>query len=134
MLLAIHRGQVEGYPGGQAGVVHLVTSVEHVVHEDLTFVFTDGHAEMAISRQFTDLTNLDQVDWSVMPSTWWNDTPEHPDRKRRRQAEFLIHDIAPWTLIEHVGVASDAVRVNVEALLAAAGDTTPITVRPEWYY
>jgi hypothetical protein len=134
MLYSIDCGQVEGYPGGQGGVVHLVTSVERVVHEDLRFVFTDGHAEMAISRQFTDLAHLDQIDWSVMQGKWWNDTPEHPDRKRRRQAEFLIHDVAPWILIEQIGVASDAARQNVEALLAAAEDTTPISVRPEWYY
>lgn len=92
MLYAIHRGNVEGYQGGQAAVLHLVASAESVAKNKLSFAFTDGHAEMDISRFFTDLKNLDQIDWAIMQATIWRDTLQDGDRKRRRQAEFLVHN------------------------------------------
>ena len=49
MLYAIHMGSVAGYNGGQISVLHLVFEVEHIVRRGLTYVFTDGHADMAIS-------------------------------------------------------------------------------------
>lgn len=47
MLCTIHHGNVPGYQGGQAAVLHLVTTVEAIEKSDLVFTFTDGHAVMA---------------------------------------------------------------------------------------
>lgn len=41
-----------------------------------------------------------------MGERYWNDTPEDGDRKRRRQAEFLVYTSLPWRLIEEIGVIS----------------------------
>jgi hypothetical protein len=134
MLFAIHRGQVPGYDGGQSSVVHLVTSTEVVAAEPLPFIFTNGHADMAFSRFYDDLRDLDQVDWVIMGERYWNDTPEDGDRKRRRQAEFLVHTSLPWRLIEEIGVISRKAADEVAAALEDAEHRPPVVVRPEWYY
>lgn len=117
-----------------SSVVHLVTSTEAVAAEPLSFVFTNGHADMAFSRFYDDLRDLDQVDWAIMGERYWNDTPEDGDRKRRRQAEFLIHTSLPWRLVAEIGVMSRNVAEEVGAALEAAEHRPPVVVRPDWYY
>jgi hypothetical protein len=134
MLYAIHKGQVPSYDSGQSSVVHLVTSTEAVIAEPLPFVFTNGHADMAFSRFYDDLRDLDQVDWAIMGERYWNDTPEDGDRKRRRQAEFLVYRSLPWHLVAEIGVISRAVAEEVGTALEAAEHRPPVVVRPGWYY
>ena len=50
------------------------------------------------------LAQLDAVDWPLMNTRYWADTDDDLDRKRRRQAEFLVHQGFPMTLIQEIGV------------------------------
>jgi hypothetical protein len=135
MLLAIESGVVDGYAGGQKPVLHLVTSAEAAETSGIPFTFTDGHAEMRVSDFYDDLSLLPSViDWGVMASKYWNDTPEYPDRKRKRQAEFLIHDFAPWNLITGIGVLDEAMKSSVEQALATVSHKPQVVVRRGWYY
>jgi hypothetical protein len=95
MLYAIHKHQVTGYNEGQHDILHLVVTIQRVARSGLSFAFTDGHADVKMSRFFDHLSNLDQIDWAIMPEKYWNDTQQDTDRKRRRQAEFLIYRNSP---------------------------------------
>ena len=99
MLYAIHNDRVEGYTEGQVPILHLVSSTDVVSENGLPFVFTDGQAGVAISKFFDRLELLGEVDWEIMKGKWWNDTITHYDRKRKRQAEFLVHGFFPWSFI-----------------------------------
>lgn len=59
---------------------------------------------MSLSEYFTGLPELNRVDWPLMQETYWNDTQQDPDRKRRRQAEFLVYKYLPWELITEIVV------------------------------
>lgn len=98
MLYAIHKGYVEGYHGGQDDILHLEAQIEQIIQCGLPYVFSDGHAVIRISKFFNDLKYLKEIDWGLMKSTYWNDTQEDFDRKRKRQAEFLVHNFFPWNL------------------------------------
>ena len=118
MLYTINRGNVENYTQGQATVIHLVSSVENIESEDLSFVFTDGHAVMTFTEFFDDLKYLDDaIDWDVMEARYWKDTNEDNDRKRRRQAEFLVRNFFPWQLITEIGVINYTIQSQVENIL-----------------
>ena len=97
MLYAIDRGAVEGYVDGQRPVIYLCSTAEAVRKARLRWVFTEGHADMRFTDFFDDLKDLDKIDWDLMQSRYWNDTNDDPDRKRRRQAEFLVHEFFPWS-------------------------------------
>lgn len=96
MLYAIHKGSVSRYQSSQEQVIYLVSSVETIVQGNANFVFIDGHAEMQISQFYNLPSDLDKVDWQLMKGRYWHDTTADTDRKRRRQAEFLVHDFMPW--------------------------------------
>ena len=134
MLYSISRGNVEGYQGGQSEVLHLVSSAEAVLQSGLPFVFTDGHAEMSISHFYQDLQDLNKVDWSIMRATIWRDTNEDGDRKRRRQAEFLVHEFFLFSLFDRIGVATQTMAKKTAALLAELEEKPLIEVQPTWYY
>ena len=98
------------------------------------WVFTDGHADMAISRFFTDLSELAQIDWAIMRETYWHDTRDDGDRKRRRQAEFLAYGFLPWSLITEIGVMTARMAQDVKAILRTSAHQPEVVVRREWYY
>ena len=134
MLYSISTGFVEGYAEGQEPLIYLVTTAQAVGKSSCRWVFTDGHATMAFTDFYDDLRDLDKVDWQVMRSRYWYDTPEQPDRKRRRQAEFLIRDLCPWDLIAEIGVMTADVRERVNTILASVDQRPLVTVRRAWYY
>ena len=134
MLYAIHKNQVAGYSGGQTPIIHLVSSVARIQATGCQFVFTDGHATMSFSRFFTEIADLDQIDWTTMQSVDWHDTAEDPDRKRRRQAEFLVYNTVSWQAMLGIGVFDANIEARTNAALAAYGVTSPVRVRRQWYY
>jgi hypothetical protein len=61
-----------------------------------------------------------------MKARYWNDTDRDGDRKRRRQAEFLVRDFCPWQFIKLIGVCDEQRAVAVrKALLEAKASSTP---------
>jgi hypothetical protein len=136
MLYSIYRGQVEGYKEGQGPVLHLVSTAEAVAEAELPFTYTEGHAEMKFSQFYEGLTDLrSRIDWNVMKATYWNDDPPGiVDRKRKRQAEFLVHGFFPWTLFSTIGVINEAMRTEVLQMLADVEHRPDVRVHRGWYY
>lgn len=95
MLYTINLGNVDNYSDGQQSLIYLLTTAQAISESECGWVFTDGHGTMAFTDFYDTYENLDEVDWDVMESRYWNDTKSYPDRKRRRQAEFLIKDRCP---------------------------------------
>lgn len=134
MLYTINRGNVASCPEGQSRIVHLVVDAEEVATSGLRYVFTDGHAVMGYSRFFTDLADMNAIDWEVMRARYWYDTDQDGDRKRRRQAEFLIHEQVPWSLIREICVLDRVARDLVLETLRGVNEHPPVVVRSGWYY
>ncbi len=134
MLYTISRGNVANGTGGQQRVVHLVSTAQAVYTPTCPVVFTDGHAIMALSQFFDNLADLDKIDWPLMSAEYWNDTQEDPDRKRRRQAEYLIHQQMSWNLISEIGVFDRHIKAEVQTILKNSVHQPPVTVWRRWYY
>jgi hypothetical protein len=136
MLYSIHTGYVAGYDGGQEKVVYLVSSVERVAQGDRRWCFTDGHAVEAITTFFDTLEELSQVDWSVIASWKWGNINTDPDRRRRKQAEFLVHQSFPWLWIEQIGVVNMAMKEHVQNILVRENAVYRplVAVQQKWYY
>jgi len=130
MLYVVSCGH-EGYDGGQASVVHLVSSVQTVVASGRPWFFTDRHADLAYARQFDSLDRLSEVDWAVMPRRQWGGDEEV---KERRQAEFLVHDWCPWSATSTIGVIDAAMAGRVAEMIAQSGHQPVVEVHREWYY
>ncbi|MBL1209861.1 DUF4433 domain-containing protein [Geminocystis sp. GBBB08] len=135
MLYAINQKQVQGYTQGQKPIIYLVTTAETIKNASIPFVFTDGHGIMAYSEFYDDLKDLNTViDWDVMNSKMWTDTAQFPDRKRRRQAEFLVYQYCPWQLINSIAVIDSSIAQQVNQLLQTHSHQIPVNICRNWYY
>ena len=134
MLYTIHKGNVTGYAQGQNSVIHLVSTAQAVQSQGLAFAFTDGHGIISYTQFSDNLNNLGIVDWEIMKARYWSDTDDDNDRKRRRQAEFLVHQFCPWTLITEIGVINNTIRAEVIQILQISKQQTPVKVYPSWYF
>jgi len=117
MLYCIEKQLIEGYSGAQRDIIYLVTTVETIEKMKLSYVFTDGHAIMNFTQFFDDLKYMDKIDWPLMESKYWFATLEDPDRKRRRQAEFLVYQVVPWAAFSYIAVYDEKMKQTVTQLL-----------------
>jgi hypothetical protein len=136
MMLQLKTGRVAGYNEGQAPLVYLVTSAQAIKDAGIPFAFSDGHGIAAFTEWYADLDQLDKVDWGMINQRYWTDRPDDLDRQRRKQAEFLVHEFCPWSLIQEIVVINQSVRMWVENALAGfeADMHKQVVVRPGWYY
>ena len=134
MLYVIHKGTV-ACSNGQDGIACIVSTVRRVSEAELGFTFTDGHGIMApLTNFYDDLAHLDKIDWALMKSRYWNDTASDPDRKRRRQAEFLVHGFFPWECVAGIAVNKTSEIVKVRGLLGELGELTDIRAKSDYFY
>ena len=135
MLYAIHKQNVDSYSGGQQPIIHLVSEAYTINSLKLKFAFTDGHAIMAYSEFYDDISDLQSViDWELMKSKYWANTPDDPNRKWRRQAEFLVYENCPWSLIQEIGVINKTIAEQVQLILTAFNIQIPVNIYQNWYY
>jgi hypothetical protein len=136
MLYALKNGRVEGYSEGQEPLIYLVAYAERVAECGYPFVFSDGHGIMKFSRWFDDLRDLHYVDWETVNANFWADTVEDNDRKRRKQAEFLVRDFCPWSLIHGVAVFTVRAKRRVEQIFSLHSEALRrvVKVNKGWYY
>ena len=133
MLLALASGALEKTLF-QDDIVHLMTTVERVQREGASFVFCDGHPLADLTVFSGDLARLPtQLDWETLQARRWNNTEADPDRKRRRQAEFLVQKSVSWNVVRGLAVRTEAARRDVEELLQGV-PCPKIAVIPDWYY
>jgi hypothetical protein len=145
MLGTIDRGNVENCPYRQPDIAHLVTTVDAIMDAGLPYVFYDYNATLNIATCYSDLKDLDKIDWPLFFEEprldgyckYWNsriDNPRWVLRMETRQAEFLVHDNVPLDLIKHVGVYNAAKAAEVQEILEDANIKIPVEVKRDWYY
>lgn len=135
MLFRIQHGGVENVSSDPARLVYLVSSTEAVVAAGREYVFTDGNAAAAFTEFHDDAEHLGEVvDWPLMKATMWANTPADPDRRRRRGAEFLVHQALPFELVDKCCVYDAAARSAVAAAAADAGWEVEVRIRRNWYF
>lgn len=118
----------------QRDIVYFVTETSKIQQSGLPYIFTDGHAIMFLTEFYSRLDDLDKVDWAIMKELYWADTEEDPDRKRRRQAEFLVHRQVPLDLFTGFAVIDEEMKNKVKDLLRIHQIDKPIGVRRQFYY
>lgn len=124
-----HQGGVE-----QEKMVYFMSNTETIEQLGLPFVFTDAHAIMWLTSFYESLDDLDKIDWDIMNATIWTDDVEHPNRKSKRQAEFLVHQQVPLEACIGLAVMNSKMEHEVKQIIDANGLTLPMGVRKQFYF
>ena len=136
MLYLLHKGNHPDldYRGGQESIVHLEADLDETISwaasENRRWAFTLSNAAAAYTEFRNTRSDLSQINWpAVRESNWSN-----PEIKEGKQAEFLVRESFPWTLVRRVGVQTPAVHSQVIRAIASEAHRPPVEVLPSWYY
>lgn len=115
-------------------IVILVSSLHRVEQLDLPFVFTNAHAYPDWTDYYSDLTNLGEIDWSILQRRDFKRDPDDPRKMERYQAEALVHRHLPITGLLGIMCYTDAMKERIERDVAIRGLTLPVHARTGWYF
>lgn len=118
----------------QDDIVYFMTNTKSIQQHLLHYVFTDAHAIRRLTNFYTDLENLSEIDWDVMQASVWTDTNDDPNRKARRQAEFLVHNEVPLSACLGFAVYSFQTKQKVEKMLENTNLVLPVAIRRQFYF
>lgn len=136
MLYLIYKGNHPelGYRGGQGRVLTLEADLRATVAwaeaNERRWAFSLSNAGAGYAEFRSSLAQLDEIEWSAVASSDFRSA----DVKEGKQAEFLMHERFPWSLVTSVGAASLAVRNEAATIIAGADHEPPVNVRLDWYY
>lgn len=127
MLYKIHTGY--GVPKEhQRDIVYICCKLETLAALGHPYLFTDGQANTGRTNEFTSLSDVDKLDWNVIPDRFWRDTENDRDRERRKQAEFLVKGHVPVASFKGIYTFDAARQQDVIRLTQARGLTIPVRV------
>lgn len=136
MLFVIHRAnQPElAYSGGQGPIVHLQADlhvvIDWAVANGRRWAFSLSNAGAYYTQFRSSREELDQLDWNAIAATDFR----RAEVKEGKQAEFLLHGVFPWDLVEKIGVQSRGARDLAASALVGAAHRPPIAIESGWYY
>jgi ssDNA thymidine ADP-ribosyltransferase, DarT len=112
----------------------LVSSLHRVNELGIRFVFTNQHAYPAAAEYFSDLADLDRIDWPLLQSRNFKHDPDDPGKKERYQAEALIWRYMPLDALLGVCCYNEAVKAHIRTEIERRGLEVKKLVQPWWYF
>ena len=120
------------FRGGQGPILHLEADLHEAVdwaeRNQRQWAFTLSNAGSRYFQDRCDLTQLGEIDWDAVEARMWQ------GRTDGKQAEFLMEQSFPWTLVRRVGVRSVSIHEQVAAALQGVDHRPDVELRREWYY
>jgi hypothetical protein len=112
-------------------IVVLVSSLHRVHEMGIPFVFTNQHAYPVTAEYFTDLADLDRIDWPLLQR---RDFKHDPGKKERYQAEASV-----WKQLSAEGLIaicchSPEVQSHIQSEIDRRGLTMKAHVQRNWYF
>jgi len=114
-------------------IVYCVSSVAKMIEINLDFIFTNGHAVDSFSSCYSirDIDKIDELlDINAIQDKYWKDDDDL-DKKRRKEAEFLISEDVPSVAILGFVVYNEQAKVKLQTM---GVDTAQIHISKKHYF
>lgn len=140
MLYLLFRGNDPelDYTGGQDPIIHLVSDLQSTIdwaeQNACRWAFTLSNAGAYIFTDYCNVEQLGELNWEAVQATQWSGNNIDPSIRQGKQAEFLIENRFPWSLVEHIGVNTSQMRQQVKQILNTAGHRPQVNIERTWYY
>jgi hypothetical protein len=122
------------YTGGQEPIVHLQADMNACVQwakqNGKPIAFSTSDAGSRTADFYNKKKDLDKVDWDAVGARWFTDSGV----RERKQAEFLVFDWFPWSLVEHVGVFDQNRATLAKQAISANTHRPTISIENSWYF
>ncbi len=112
----------------------LVSSLPRLVEVGAPFVFTDRHAYLTAASFFSNLTDLNVLDWASLQQKRFKKDPNDLEKFERYQAEALVHKHLPLDALIGIACYSELVRSRLLVETNKRGLTIQVAARPAWFF
>jgi len=136
MLYIFYRGNHPDLPykGGQEPIVHLQADMNACARwanqNGKPFAFSTSNAGSFTTDFYNRREDLIKVDWDSVNARDFRGRLT----QERKQAEFLMFDWFPWSLVEHVGVFDHNRLKLVKSAIAGGSHQPTSNVENSWYF
>lgn len=134
MLKNIHSGRGGVKQRSNKDIVILVSSLPKLVEVSVPFVFTDSHAYYSWANYYSDLSDLDKIDWNLLQNRDFKRDPDDPAKFERYQAEALVHRYCPIDAFLGIVCYTEEVKQQLETWVTSKNLDIQVYVRPNWYF
>jgi hypothetical protein len=115
-------------------IVIFVSSIHKLLELRLPFVFTNQHAYPIDTDYYSDIANLQNIDWTLLQNRDFKTNDADPGKQLRYQAEALVHGHLPLAAVMGIGCYNEAVQTQIEATMLANGQKMSVKTTPTWYF
>lgn len=136
MLYILHRGNHPDidYTEGQAPIVHLQSDLRQCLRwaeeNDIAWALTPSNAGALYADFYNSKAEFGRIDWQAVANRDFRGATV----KEGKQAEFLVLNSFPWSLVEHVGVFDQKKGVLAKKAIARSRHRPTIRVENGWYF
>jgi len=126
-------GGIRHVPNNEIAI--LVSSLHRVKELGIPFVFTDQHAYLATAGYYSELTELNNIDWPLLQSRDFKHDPDNdPGKTDRYQAEALIWKALPLDGLLAICCHNETARSAVQASVDERQLALRVQTQSNWYF
>ena len=126
------------YRDGQGPIIHLEADLRQVVtwaeEHDQRWAFTLSNAGAYYFEDRADLAQLGEINWDAVQNNGWGYRGVTQSVREGKQAEFLVENSFPWSLISRIGVYSQPIYNQVREALRDVAHQPDVEIKNDWYY
>ena len=115
-------------------IVILVSSMWHVQELGVQFLFTDSHAYYQWANYYSDLADLNKIDWPLLQNRDFRRDPDDPAKFERYQAEALVFQHLPIQGILGIVCYTEALKQAIDQQIRSRGLNLDVYARTGWYF
>lgn len=115
-------------------IVILVSSLHLLAEQGLPFVFTDSHAYNQYARFYSQLSDLDKINWPILQQRNFKRDPEDPLKFEQYQAEALVYQHVRVTALLGLICYTPDLKDALEQQVAANHLEIKVHAMPGWYF
>jgi hypothetical protein len=133
MLYNIHTGYGETKQIANKDLLFFVTSLHALREKQIPFIYTDRHALMIHANFYSDIKDLDKIDWKLLESRDFSRNVNDPDKNDRYQAEALVHKRVPLAALEALVCYNEETEEKITEMDLDLSEIR-LLIRKEWYF
>jgi hypothetical protein len=114
--------------------VILVSSMHRIARQGRAFVFTDMHAYYQWATFYSDLADLNKIDWGLLQRRDFRRDPDDPAKFERYQAEALIHQHCPVDGLIGIMCYTERLQQSIAQQIHSRGLNLQVHARSGWYF
>jgi ssDNA thymidine ADP-ribosyltransferase, DarT len=112
----------------------LVSSLHKLREDGVAFLFTDRHAYLEYAEYYSDLSELRNIDWTILQNRDFKRDSENPEKTDKYQAEALVHRHLPIGSLLGIVCYNTKERDNTRLLVERAGLNFSVISQSGWYF